>query len=182
MLQTHLTAALEDIEAMVRNAAHRHNASLTVVSHLGHARPDGESGAARDAFVFTLYQSKLYASLLAADIRFAGFLPCRIAAWQEGAGVTLQIFTATEYCRMLERPELEAAAAPMDATLEGILHDVQQPAAAGAKTPQAAGSSQWGATEDQVNMRAALPQRIDYRGTKVEDEAGTGSHDAPGGD
>jgi hypothetical protein len=36
-------------------------------------------------------------------------------------------------------------------------------------------------TEDLVNMRAALPQRIDCRGTKIEELAGTGAHDAAGG-
>jgi len=36
-------------------------------------------------------------------------------------------------------------------------------------------------TEDMVNMRAALPQRIDSHGTKVEELAGTGAHDAQGG-
>jgi 3-isopropylmalate dehydrogenase len=37
------------------------------------------------------------------------------------------------------------------------------------------------ATEEQINMRAALPQRIDTHGTKVEELAGTGRHDAQGG-
>ena len=39
----------------------------------------------------------------------------------------------------------------------------------------------WGATEDQVNMRGALPQRIDKRGSKLEEIAGTGQHDSRGG-
>ena len=38
-----------------------------------------------------------------------------------------------------------------------------------------------GATEDQMDMRGTLPQRIDGRGTKIEDEAGTGQHDSHGG-
>ena len=36
-------------------------------------------------------------------------------------------------------------------------------------------------TEDMVNMRAALPQRVDSHGTKIEELAGTGAPDAPGG-
>jgi hypothetical protein len=35
-----------------------------------------------------------------------------------------------------------------------------------------------GATEDDVNMRATVPQRIDHHGSKVEDIAGTGEQDA----
>jgi hypothetical protein len=41
--------------------------------------------------------------------------------------------------------------------------------------------SRWGATEDQVNMRLAVPQRIDGRGSKVDDLAGTCNPDALGG-
>jgi hypothetical protein len=32
-----------------------------------------------------------------------------------------------------------------------------------------------------VNARAAIPQRVDCRGTKLEEIAGTGHHDAQGG-
>ena len=38
-----------------------------------------------------------------------------------------------------------------------------------------------GATEDQMNARATVPQRVDSHGTKVEDLAGTGEQDSPGG-
>ena len=38
-----------------------------------------------------------------------------------------------------------------------------------------------GATEDQVDMRDTVPQRIDRLGTKIEDLAGTGEHDGSGG-
>jgi hypothetical protein len=38
-----------------------------------------------------------------------------------------------------------------------------------------------GATEDQMDARATIPQRIDQVGTKVEDLAGTGEVDAAGG-
>ena len=42
-------------------------------------------------------------------------------------------------------------------------------------------SSAIGATEDQVNMSAQVPQRIDRHGTKVEEVAGVGAHDSKGG-
>jgi len=38
-----------------------------------------------------------------------------------------------------------------------------------------------GATEDQVDIRGTVPQRIDRHGHKVEDMAGTGEHDSAGG-
>ena len=38
-----------------------------------------------------------------------------------------------------------------------------------------------GATEDQMDIRSAVAQRIDKKGTKIEDLAGTGEHDSSGG-
>jgi hypothetical protein len=38
-----------------------------------------------------------------------------------------------------------------------------------------------GATEELMDARATIPQRIDRKGTKIEDLAGTGEHDSPGG-
>lgn len=38
-----------------------------------------------------------------------------------------------------------------------------------------------GATEDEVNMRATVPEDIDRHGSNVEDIAGTGEQDASGG-
>ena len=38
-----------------------------------------------------------------------------------------------------------------------------------------------GATEQQMDLRNTVPQRIDNAGTKVEDLAGTGEQDSPGG-
>ena len=38
-----------------------------------------------------------------------------------------------------------------------------------------------GATEDQIDIRATIPQRIDKKGTKVEDMAGTGQIESSGG-
>jgi hypothetical protein len=38
-----------------------------------------------------------------------------------------------------------------------------------------------GATEDQMDMRDTIPQRSDALGTKIEDLAGTGTHDSSGG-
>jgi hypothetical protein len=38
-----------------------------------------------------------------------------------------------------------------------------------------------GATEDQVDMRGTIGQRIDNKGTRVDDEAGTGEIDSSGG-
>ena len=38
-----------------------------------------------------------------------------------------------------------------------------------------------GATENQMDSRDTIPQRIDRKGTKIEDLAGIGQHDSPGG-
>jgi 3-isopropylmalate dehydrogenase len=46
---------------------------------------------------------------------------------------------------------------------------------------RAASLAEHPATEDQINMRAALAQRIDKHGTKIEELAGTGAPDTQGG-
>jgi hypothetical protein len=48
-------------------------------------------------------------------------------------------------------------------------------------TGQGRKDSDHGATEDQVDMRATIGQRIDNKGTRVDDEAGTGEIDSSGG-
>ena len=169
MLEIRSEVKLAEIEAVLRAAAQKHNASLLVINHLAH-----------DALGFSLCFSKSYAALLAADMRFAAFLPCRVAAWADGDGVRLQALTPSECCQILDRPDLKRLAAPLENTLRQILEESARPLVISAHT-QPGAASPWGATEDQVNMRYTLPQRIDCRGTKVEEEAGTGAPDALGG-
>lgn len=38
-----------------------------------------------------------------------------------------------------------------------------------------------GATEDQVNSTRTVPERVDKHGSKIEEAAGTGTHDSLGG-
>jgi hypothetical protein len=60
------------------------------------------------------------------------------------------------------------------------MEPIQQAGAAVAKVSEQKLSG-IGATEDQMDMRGTIPQRIDRLGTKVEDMAGTGVHDGSGG-
>ncbi|HWB98832.1 MAG TPA: hypothetical protein VG672_19120 [Bryobacteraceae bacterium] len=55
------------------------------------------------------------------------------------------------------------------------------PALPGEPSPRAKTGHELGATEDQVNMRATVPQRVDSHGSKVEEIGGTGEVDAQGG-
>jgi uncharacterized protein (DUF302 family) len=181
MLQIRSTVKLDHIESVLKAVAHRHNAHVTVVSHLGRPQHVEAAGGPQEALVFTFYHPKLHTALLAADIRFAGFLPCRVAAWPTADGSMLQALTPSEFCRVLGRSDLETLAAPLDAVLQGILEDAAKPPTVSARSRPEVETSRWGATEDQVNMQLTLPQRIDYRGTKIEDEAGTGTHDSAGG-
>jgi len=172
MLQIHATQRLNQIEIGLRMAAERHGGSVLAVSHVGHLlRPQqGIEGA--DAVVFTLCFSDLYAALLRSDIRFAAFLPSRIAVCAKGGGVFLETISPREYCRLLHRPEVEPLAESLEDTLRLVMEETAHPRH---------GADEHRATEDQINMRAALPQRIDCHGTKVEEMAGTGVHDSQGG-
>ncbi|MFI5382584.1 MAG: hypothetical protein ACHRHE_25115, partial [Tepidisphaerales bacterium] len=91
-----------------------------------------------------------------------------------GHGVFLEAIPPREYCRLLQRPEVE----PLAASLEDALRLVMEEAAHGLPRPRV---SDHLSTEEQVNMRATVPQRIDCLGTKVEELAGTGVPESQGG-
>jgi len=179
MLQIHATKRLDQIESGLRRAAERHGGSVLAVSHVGQLLPAEQGFQGADAIAFTMCFSDLYVPLLRSDIRFAAFLPSRIAVYAKGEGVFLEAISPGEYCRLLHRPELEPLAAALENTLRMVMEETAH------RVPREAEAAGAGndhpATEDQVNMRAALPQRIDCHGTKVEELAGTGVHDSQGG-
>jgi uncharacterized protein (DUF302 family) len=162
MLQVRSTQRLDQVETGLRVAAEAHGARVLAVTRVG-----------PDALTFTLCLSELCDPLLAADARFAAFLPTRVAACAQGGSVTLETISPREFCRMIHRPDLDPLAIP----LEDRVHTIMQHWAGRQPYPL----HDHPATEDQINMRAALPQRIDCHGTKVEELAGTGVHDAQGG-
>jgi uncharacterized protein (DUF302 family) len=181
MLKADSEQKLTAIEPALRQAAQRHGANVISAIHLGHLLRDKHLANAQDAFVFTIYQPDLSAALLEADMRFAAFVPCRIAAYEHGERVTLEAFPPSEGCRLLNRPDLERLALLLDKALGEIMEEAARPVVAAAHPAATGVRSGVGATEEQVNVRGMVPQRIDRRGTKVEDVAGTGEHDSPGG-
>jgi hypothetical protein len=178
MLQVTTELPLEAVESVLRRAAQKNEASLIASTHVGQHLPD--AGPGRDAFVYSICQAELYGALLDAEIRAAAFLPWRIAAYVREGRVVLECMSPLELCRVLSRPDLAPFAATLETALERILEEAARPQAAHAV---AAGPRRGslGATEDQVNQRGMVPQRIDCRGTKVEDLGGTGEPDTKGG-
>jgi len=158
---------LIDVEAALRRAVRRRRASIAAVEPAGAAT------------VFTILHPDLYAMLLSADARFAALLPCRIAAYAAGDGIKLAAVSPVAFASSFGRTDLKALAASAEGMLNDILDQATHPL-----TQAAAGGhaeSGLGATEDQMNMRGAVPQRIDSRGSKVEELAGTGEQDSRGG-
>jgi uncharacterized protein (DUF302 family) len=174
MLQIHTTQGLDQIEVGLRMAAERHGGRILAVSHVGQLLQSGLDLKGVDAIAFTLCFPSLYAPLLLADSRFAAFLPSRIAVCAAGHGVFLEAIPPREYCRLLHRPEVE----PLAASLEDALRLVMEEAAHGLARPLPGDHL---STEEQVNMRATVPQRIDCLGKKVEELAGTGVPESQGG-
>jgi uncharacterized protein (DUF302 family) len=176
MLQIHTIRRLDQIEIGLRRAAERHGASILPVTQIGQAISGALVKPGSDAVVFTLCMAGLDAPLLSADIRFAAFLPSRVAACSHDGAVMLAAMSPREFCRILQRPDCERLAARLEDELRAILEEASEPASRSAAVP-----AEHCSTEDQINMRAALPQRIDCRGSKVEDLAGTGILDTKGG-
>jgi hypothetical protein len=177
MLQVTSDHPLGSIEPAIRRAAHHHEASVLMVSHVGQHVVAGSD----DAIVFGICSAELYGALLGADIRMAAFLPCRIAAYSQQGRVTLASLSPLEFCRLLHRPDLAPLATPLEDLLLRIMKEAAQPSAEAAQAAAGAHRGGLGATEEQMNVRGSIPQRIDCRGTKVEELAGTGDHDSQGG-
>jgi len=182
MLEVTCHAAIADVEILLRRAVQRHGAVLHTVTHLGHVLSRIDNPAVKDAYVYTICQADQYAPLLEADVRFAAFLPLSVAAWTKGDGsVTLQALSPLEICRILGRPNLEELAKPVEKLLSDIMSDAGEAVPGVRHAAARPKHSTEGATEDQVSMGAAIPQRIDRRGSKVEELAGIGVHDGSGG-
>jgi len=181
MLQCKSGHKLSEVEWVLRRAAQNHEASILAVSHLGSLLREHHPTGTLDAVTFTICQPDLYAALLEADIRFAALVPCRIAAVATAEGSLLESLSPREFCRLINRPDLERLAAPLEAALKGIMEDAARMAVPASQAASTCSSAGPGATEEQVSVRATLPQRVDCRGSKIEDLAGTGQHDAQGG-
>ena len=180
MLQVTSRNRLSAVEPALLQAAQRRGLNVLSVVHVGQLLQDVEPRPDQDAVVFTVCRPDLSAALLAADIRFANFVPCRIAALERQGVVTLEAMSPDEICSILGRPDLAPLAAPLERFLMEILEEAAGPSM-GAQATAAARGLGPGATEGMVNARASIPQRIDCKGSKVEDLAGTGQHDAQGG-
>lgn len=181
MLQVASELKLDTVEPALRRAAGRHQVSFLNAMHVGQHLAEPQPG--QDAYVYSLCAAELYSALLAGDLRIAAFLPWRIAARSEAGKVTLEAVSPIEACRLLNRPDLAPLAAPLEDLLRALLEEAARPSAAthGGAGATAAHQGGLGATEEQMSTRGPIPQRIDCRGTKVEDLGGTGEHDAKGG-
>lgn len=179
MIQVESTNRLEEIEGALARAAQRRGAHLVSVTPFG-ALLGEEARRARDALSFAVCHTELYGALLAADIRFAALLPCRIAALRRPEGVTLETLPPRYFCAYLERPDLEPLAAELETLLGELMREAAR-AASHAHPPGRSPDAGLGAHESQMSTRRPIPPRIDGHGTKIEDMAGTGKIDAPGG-
>ncbi|MBK5294973.1 MAG: hypothetical protein JJE04_25265 [Acidobacteriia bacterium] len=186
MLQVSSARRLEDIGASLCAATQRHGAAVLAITHLGQLIHPQYHDATHDAIVYTVCQPELYGALLASDVRFAVFLPCRIAAIKQPSGegmdgVILETLSPKKFCELIHRPDLERLTAPLETLLKDLMGEAAHPERFVIEAGHVSGASHPGGTEMQVNYQGALPQRIDCHGTKLEDLAGTGRMDSLGG-
>jgi uncharacterized protein (DUF302 family) len=180
MIRIETERQLEDMEAALCRAAQRHGAHVLSVTPFDSLLSEEARRLAHGAISFAVCHTGLYGALLAADLRFAAFLPCRIVVIRQGAGLAIETVPPRQFCRDLGRPDLDRLAVPLETLLRDLIADAARPAAGALAHPRA-GDGALGAREGQVAMRASIPPRIDCHGTKIEDLAGTGKLDAPGG-
>jgi hypothetical protein len=178
MVQPGSEHLLDGIEGALRQAAHRYKATIEGMAHVGQYLR--ERAAGEDAISFSIAVPELYGALLEAEIRLSVFLPCRIVAYTRDGRVELETVSPVDFCRVLNRPDLAPLVIPVENLLRKIMKEAATPLAAVSRTvgTQREGL---GATEEQMNTRGAIPQRIDSHGTKVEELGGTGELDSKGG-
>jgi len=175
MLQIRSTHGFHATETRLRMATELAGGSVLAVTDMGALlgmAPAEDKAQPAAAMALTLCFTGLYAPLLGADIRFAAFLPVRVAVCEKAGGTFLETISPRECCRVLGRLDLEPAAMQLEERLRSVIEHAA--AALSVAEPHKA-------TEEQINMRAALPQRVDCHGTKIEDLAGTGNVDSQGG-
>jgi uncharacterized protein (DUF302 family) len=181
MIQVPSARRLEDVGAALCASAQHHGAAVLAITHLGKLIQTGAQAPSHDAVVYTICQSELYSALLTADIRFAAFLPCRISAIGQPSGVMLETLSPKQFCALIHRTDLERLVAPLETLLRDLMEDAAQPARFAVTAASVSTAHSPGAVETQVSHHGAIPQRVDCHGTKLEDIAGTGKMDAPGG-
>lgn len=181
MIHVHSTIRFEDVGSALTVAARHHGASILAVTDVGRLLHPERRALAHDAQLYTICQTELYSVLLSADLRFAALIPCRIAVLREPSGVSFQTLSVKKFCDTIHRPDLDRLTAPLEDMLRGIIEEAAGESRRLHTAASAHAASSPGAIETQMNMRAAIPQRIDCHGTKVEDLGGTGQLDAPGG-
>ncbi|MDX2151674.1 MAG: hypothetical protein SFV54_13130 [Bryobacteraceae bacterium] len=159
MLEVRSIRRLEEIEPALCHAAAIHGATVLAATRL-----------APDIFSFTLHHAPLESALLSAEPRSAAFLPCRVTVRREGSHLLLEALQPHHFGDILKRKDLERLLLPLEALVKNVLEETARRS-----------SASIGATEWQMNIRGAIPHRIDCHGTQVEELAGTGQLDAPGG-
>ena len=180
MLQVNSSKPLASVELALVQAAQRHGLNVLSIVHVGQLLPGRPWGPRKDAVVFTVCRPDLSAALLAADMRFANFVPCRIAALEADGAVTLEAMTPSEICGLLQRADLEELAAPLESFLRMIMEEAAQPAA-GAQAKRRGARLRPGRHRGDGQCAGFDPAANRLQGTKVEELAGTGQHDAQGG-
>ncbi len=180
MIQVTSGLKLHEVEGALSRVAPQHGIHVISITPFDALLSEEARRSAQAAISFGICHTELYGALLAADIRFAAFLPCRIAAIQDERGVVLESMSPRHFCSSLNRPDLDRLVAPLETLLLEFMRDAARVESRPATAREGPGRDP-GAREDQVSMRRSIPQRIDCHGTKIEDLAGTGEPDAPGG-
>jgi uncharacterized protein (DUF302 family) len=181
MLQVRSPHRVEDTKLSLRRAVERRGAGVQVLNPAD-VFPRTSSRLHPDLTIFLIVHHQVYHELLAADVRLVASLPWRIAVWKDGDGAILASESPREWRRLTDRPGLAPLLESVEASLLELMQEAAlSPVATHHEPAKAAPEVARKSTEEQVNMRGAVPQRIDRRGSKVEDLAGTGKHDAPGG-
>lgn len=179
------TNSLAEMEISLRQAAEDQGYTILGVYDLSGRLRDKGYPTRHEVRVFELCHPATYCKMLERDPVTAAVLPFRIAAHAVEGGVQLSAISLAPLAFTLDLSEAD----PLLLNVEMRIREIMAAASKPRQAPAPPASRQridpsrhQGAMEGQMDrMRGQIPQRIDRKGTKVEDLAGTGVHDAQGG-
>ena len=176
--------SLEEMDICLRQAAEQHGCSIFGEYDLSGKLRDKGLPTGWKIRVYELCDPIAYAKLLERNPAMGAVLPLRICVHEIEKGVQLSAVSLAGVARSMEDPDMVPLVQEMEMALREIMSAASRPhhsRVAAAGHPKHDPFLHEGAMEGQVSQRGQIPQRIDQVGTKVEDLAGTGRHDAPGG-
>jgi uncharacterized protein (DUF302 family) len=123
ILRVNSKKKLDEVARELEAAAQRHKFGVLGVHDLKARMNEKGVEFSRDCLIFEVCNPQQAKKVLEANAAIATALPCRIAVYPEGNGVTLATLQPTALLGMFDVPDLAAVAQEVEQTILRIMED-----------------------------------------------------------